>query len=405
MRAAIEPDPERPVTPAARLLETCFLTIYSGTCRLYRPLRHVIGALVLTVFALMVAAVVQIYPVSNWDMVAYTASVLESDISDPIELHDRSYALLKENVSEGEFQALTGDREYRIRQFEDPDAFATMLGFYRLKLGYVETARALSAFMDPVKSLRMISMLSAVAVAGVLLVWLARHGALMYGPIVVAMLIIADFGGSAALLSPDLYASIFLLLAGFLYIERQDLAAAASLIAALFIRPDHLAFIGVFFVFALIYGPGRWVMTATFVLSALAYAFVLKGESHPGWWIHLWFTHVEYVPTLEGFDPPMSPVIYLQMLVRSTVRSLMSNTWLAALLALVIFFAKVIKPAQMADRARILLYAIFTSICAKYLVFPHYETRFYFPYLIAMGTILLIAWHQQDKTASRSNPA
>ncbi|MEJ8475034.1 hypothetical protein [Roseibium algae] len=393
------------MTSAARLLETCFLSLYRLSCRIYRPMRHFAGAAILAVFALTVAAVVQVYPVSNWDMVAYTASILEDKITDPVELHDTSYELLKENVSEGEFQALTQDREYRIRQYEDPAAFGTMLGFYRLKLGYIKTARALSSFMDPVKSLRLISMASALAIAGLLLVWLARNKALMYGPIVVAMLIVTDFGASAALLTPDLYASFFLLLACFLYIERQDIATAACLIAALFIRPDHLAFIGVFFVFALIYGPGRWILTATFIVCLLAYSLILKDEGHPGWWIHLWFTHVEYVPTLEGFDPPFSPLIYLQMLVRSTVRSLMNQTWLAALFALVVFFTKVINPAQMTERARILLYAIFTSICAKYIVFPHFETRFYFPYLMAMGMILLVSWHQQERRKAKLTPA
>ncbi len=393
------------MTRTSQLLETIFLGAYGVVTHIYRPLRHFAGAAVLGLFALTVAAVVIIYPVSNWDMVAYTASILEDRIADPVELHDRSYAILKENVTPGEFQTLTQDREYRIRQYEDPAAFATMLGFYRLKLGYIETARLLSDFVNPVEALRLISMVSGLAIAALLLVWLARHKALMYGPVVVAMLITGDYGPTAALLSPDLFASFFLLLAGFLYLERQDIGTALCLLAALFIRPDHLAFIGVFFVFALIYGPGRWVMTATFIVSAIAYSLILKDESHPGWWIHLWFTHVEYVPTLEGFDPPFSPLIYLQMLVRSTVRSVMNQTWLAALFALTVFFVKAIDPARMAERSRVLLYAIFTSICAKYLVFPHFETRFYFPYLMLMGMILLVSWHQQETTGKRAIPA
>lgn len=388
------------MTSAARFLETTFRIVYDYVSRAYRPLRHWIGALILATFIAMIAAVSHIFPVSNWDMFAYTAAVLETDVEDPVELHDLSYEIVKQNVSPGEFLTLTQDRDYRIRQYEDPAAFSTMLGFYRLKLGYVETLRALSGLMDPVKAMRLVSIASAVAIGLLLLVWLAREKSLMYGPVVAAMLIIGDFSGSAALLSPDLYASVFLLLAAFLYIERQDIGAALCLLIALTIRPDHLAFIGVFFVFALIYGPGRWVMTATFLIAAIAYQFLLKDESHPGWWIHLWFTHVEYVPTLEGFYPPFSPLLYLQMLVRSTVRSMVGQNWLAALLALVIFYAKVIEPPRMAERSKILLYAVFTSICAKYLVFPHFETRFYFPYLMIMGMILLIAWHQQNRKTS-----
>ncbi|WP_417687243.1 hypothetical protein [Roseibium sp.] len=383
------------MTPASRLLETCFVGVYRPTARLYRRFNTLIGAGILALFGLMVAAVVTVYPVSNWDMIAYTAVVLEDRVTDPVEMHDQAFGLVRENLSPGEFIVLTEDRDYRIRQYEDPAAFATMLGFYRLKIAYVETARAISAYMDPVKALRAISTASSLAIIGILLVWLARNGALSYGPVVVGMLVAAQFGAAASLITPDLFGSIFLLLAGFLYIERRDLLAAICLVAALFIRPDHLAFIGVFFVFAAIYGPGRWIMTATFFVSAAAYFFVLKDDSHPGWWIHLWFSHIEYVPTLEGFDPPFSPVIYLQMLVRATVRSLMNQTWLAALFGLIIFYARAIDPAQLGTRVRALLFGVFTSICAKYLVFPHYETRFYFPYLMLLGMILLIQWHKQ----------
>ncbi|WP_299819592.1 hypothetical protein [uncultured Roseibium sp.] len=382
---------------AQRSLEGTFLVVYGFLCRLYRPLRSWIGAGIFCVFIAMTAAVVHVFPLSNWDMFAYTATVLEPEVNDPGELHRQSYAFVQDNVSEGEYLTLTQDRTYRIRQAEDPDAFATMLGFYRIKILYVETARLLSNFMDPVKALRMISLASAVAVGAILLVWMARTGTLMYGPVVVALLVTSAFGDASQLLSPDLYATVFLVLAAYLYLERLDLPAAVSLFAAFLVRPDHLAFIGVFFVFAAIYGPGRWSITACFAGSFATYLWLTGGADHPGWWIHMWFTHVEYVPTLEGFDPPFSVSGYLVMLVRSTVRSLMSQTWLALLFAEVLFFAKCISPAKLDDRARVLLYAVFASICAKYLVFPHYETRFYLPYLVIMGMILLVSWHRQQE--------
>lgn len=381
---------------AQRSLEKTFLLAYRTACRIYGSLRNVLGAAVFCMFIAMTAAVVHVYPLSNWDMFAYTASVLEADVPDAGERHRQSYALVKENVSEGEYLTLTQDRTYRIRQAQDPDAFATMLGFYRLKILYVETAKFLSAYMDPVKALRMVSLISAIAAGGVLLVWMARTGTLAYGPVVVALLVGSAFGEAAQLLSPDLYATVFLFLAALFYLERFDLPAALSLVAAFLVRPDHLAFIGVFFVFAAIYGPARWSMTACFAVCFAIYLWLTKGSDHPGWWIHMWFTHVEYVPTLKNFEPPFSVVTYIQMLVRSTVRSLMSQTWLALLFAQVLFFARCIKPAELDERSKVLLYAVFASICAKYLVFPHFETRFYLPYLMIIGMILLVGWHRRQ---------
>jgi hypothetical protein len=387
---------------AQRTLEETFLYFYRTARKAYQPLRNWIGAGALCLFIAMTAAVVHVFPLSNWDMFAYTATVLEPEIPETTELHRQSYAFVKDNVSEGEYLTLTQDRTYRIRQAEDPEAFETMLGFYRLKILYLETARILDRFMDPVQALRMISVGSAIAVGGLLLVWLARTGTLMYGPVVVALLVGSAFGDAAQLLSPDLYATVFLLLTALFYLEKLDVPAALSLIAAFLVRPDHLAFVGVFFVFAAIYGPGRWSMSACFAICFAIYFWLTRGTDHPGWWIHMWFTHVEYVPTLKDFDPPFSIVTYAQMLVRSTVRSLMSQTWLALFFAEVLFFAKCITPSVLDERPKILLYAVTTSICAKYLVFPHYETRFYLPYLMITGMILLTGWHRQQTEAGRN---
>lgn len=379
-----------------RTLEGVFLAVFHAICRIYRPLRSWLGAGILGVFILMTAAVVQIFPVSNWDMLAYTAVVLEPGTDDVVALHRQAYDLVQDNVSEGEFVILTEDRPYRVHQASNAEAFHTMLGFYRLKVLYVETARLLSGLTGPVEALRMISLLSVIAIGFVLLVWLARTGTLMYGPVVVAFLMLSTFGYAALLITPDLYATFFLLLAAFFYLEKLDIPAALALIAAFFTRPDHLAFIGVFFVFAAIYGPGRWIQTGCFTVCLAIYVWITRGSDHPGWWIHMWFTHIEYAPTLKGFNPPFSLGTYLEMLVRSTVRSLMNFTWIALLFALVLFFAKCIAADRLDLRSRVLLYGVFASICAKYLVFPHYETRFYLPYLVIMGMILLVNWHRQQ---------
>lgn len=382
---------------AAQLLENTFHAVWRFLCKLYYPYRHLIGALVLLIFTVMTVAVIAVYPKSNWDMIAYVAAVLEGDISDPVALHDKTYDLVKQDISAGEYLTLTEDRPYRIRQAQDPAAFYTMLGFYRMKIAYIETAKFLTRFTDPVTGLRLISLVSTAAFGLLLLRWLGRYKLLSAGPIVVAMINICGIYAVAADVTPDMFATFFLLLAFYLYCEKQDLLAALCLILSMFIRPDHLAFIGVFFVFTAIYGPGRFIMTATFALCVAAYFFILRDEGYPGWWVHLWFSHVEYVETLEGFDPPFSILIYLQILVRAIVRSLSGETWIAILLAQVIFFIRCINVPAMPERPKVLLYAIFASILAKYIVFPHFETRFYFPYLVGMGMILLVARMRQER--------
>ena len=147
---------------------------------------------------------------------------------------------------------------YRVHQAKDAEAFETMLGFYRLKVLYVETARLLLRHLTgTVEAFRLISLLS------VLRRWcrpagLARQDrdTCRYGPVVAAFLMLCSFGYAAQLVSPDLYATFFLLLAALFFLEKWDVPAALALVCAFLVRPDHLAFIGVFFVFAAIYGSG-----------------------------------------------------------------------------------------------------------------------------------------------------
>lgn len=389
---------------AKHLFETITETLFGTACRIYTPARHWIGASVLMIFVAMIAAVVTIYPSSNWDVFAYTASVLEDEVDDPDELHRQSYAYVRENVPDGQYITLTQDRGYRIRQATDPHSFSTMLGFYRIKVLYIETAKLFAKITNPVTALRWISIGSSIALGLLLFTWLAQEKLLSHGPIVVTLLILSGFPYSAELITPDLYAALFIILGGYLYLNKQDVSAVGILVLAFLIRPDHLAFIGVFFFVAALYGPGRWVLTACFAICFGLYMFLTRGADHPGWWIHMWFTHVEYVPTLEGFNPDFSILAYLKMLVRSTVRSLINETWLALLFMQLVFLVRFIDLRALTDRTKVLLYSVLLSIPAKYVVFPHFETRFYLPYLVITGMILLTEWNRSQTNILHNDP-
>ena len=104
----------------------------------------------------------------------------------------------------------------------------------------------------------------------------------------------------------------------------------------------------------------------------------------------MWFTHVEYVGTLEGFDPPMSLIAYAKMVVRVLVRSVIEEGWLAVLIVAVAAWWQMLQHrVPLTRREHTLLAATVLAIAAKFVVFPLHQDRFYAAYLVVFCLTLI----------------
>src|SRR5690606_13802147 len=99
-----------------------------------------LGLGLLSLYIVTVSAVARVYPRAIRDMVAYVASALHDGSRTAPALRRAAWDAVRDRVSEGERAVLTSARPYRVRQYADPNAFATMLGFYELKFLYVRLA-------------------------------------------------------------------------------------------------------------------------------------------------------------------------------------------------------------------------------------------------------------------------
>jgi len=353
----------------------------------------VIGFCLLVAFTLTIAAAGWFFPINNWDMFAYLASAHEATgVTDPVALHAYAYETMRANVSEGDFTVLTQDREYRIHQYTDPAAFYTMLGFYRVKLLYVETAAWLSGYVDGYTALKLLSVVPSVLIGFIVTLWLVKERALHLAPLAVALLVTALFGDVSREGTPDAISSLAFIAAIFAFLARREGLVFGLLVLTFLARPDHLAYVGVLMVVSLMLGQRSWGTIAAFFVSLALYVPMTKAGGHPGWWTHFYFTHVEFVPTLAGFDPDFSIVTYLKTQMRVLVRSLVEETWLAVMIiGCFAWWQMVLRGVRLSSRETCILVATVLAIGAKLVVFPLHETRFWFPYLIVFGMVLISA--------------
>lgn len=354
------------------------------------------GVLIVALYTLTVCAVALVFPVANWDMIAYVAGVLEGAGTPAAQVHAQAYELVQQNTSAGEFLVLTADRPYRIAQYADANAFTSMLGFYRVKLAYIEVAQLMSPLLGPVGALRVISAVSAVAVGAMTMLWLIDQKCLAVAPLAVIALILTGFGDIARQATPDLFSALFVVAGMLLYVKGRDIAGGLALLLAILVRPDHLALVGVLMVASIVIRPVSKGAIGAFVLGLLAYVAISRSADHPGWWIQFWFTNIEYVPTLEGFDPAFSLIAYGKAVVQTVVRTVVEERWLAVL-ALMIFLAALMlrKNFDFTRRESVALSTILLTIPAKFVILPLYPDRFYFAYLIAFGLILVTIYGRQ----------
>lgn len=364
------------------------------------------GAVLLVLYTMTVCAVAVTFPLAHWDMLAYVAIILEPLGYDATQLHAQTYDLIRQSTSDGEFLVLTEDRPYRIRQFADPEAFGSMLGFYRVKMLYVETLQFLARWLDPVDALRFLSTLSAAIFGALTLVWLIGRRIVAYAPLAIVLLMLCGFGDVARAATPDLYSAVFLVAGVMLYLSGRDWFAGALLFLAVLVRSDHLALVGVLMVVSIAVRPVSWGTVAAFLFGLVAYVVISRAAGHPGWWIQLYFSHIEYVPTLVGFDPAPSLSDYLTAQVKTVVRSVVEKEWLAILLTLVFLLALMLRwNYRFERREAIVLTAILVAIPAKFVLMPVHEDRLYFAYLAALGLTMLGVFARQTVPIFASEPA
>jgi len=391
---------------AANPLDRLAVASLSAGTNFYGRFAVQIGAAAFGLYVLLVAVTAILMPDANWDMIPYLAVAEESRFPDAQQLHDYAYSTIKAGISAQQYADLATNDPYRVHMAEDPEAFRSMLSMYRIKFLYAEILSALSHVMSPVAAIRAVSVFSALAFGAVVLLWLGSEGALALAPLIGAVMITAGFGDAARMGTPDLLASVAMLGGAYAYVRKREAAAALLLFLAFLVRPDNLAFLGVFAVLLLAFRQWSWGALAAFLAAFVAYVPISHWANHPGWWPHLYFSSIQQQMTMDNFHPVFSVVLYLKAFANALVRAVTTNSWVGvSILALGAWYVCDRAGFRLRRRAGILFAALVLGALAKFVVFPIHDTRIYFPSLIPPFLLLatpLMALYRSASQGRRS---
>lgn len=356
----------------------------TGFGRFWTRYQVALGMLLLWGFAASVLAIGWLRPEYSWDMIAYLAVVFQDGFSSAAELHAHVWALMQSETDPGQFAALSEGDSFRLRQFQDPNAFVSMLGMFEVKWLYVALLGAVLPLSGAMAAPFVVNAVSLALFFGVLTWWLASERLLGFAPMVIAVLLVAQFPAMVLAENPDLL-TCALVLSGFLLLDRdRQIAGCLALVVAVAVRPDSAAVVGVLMAAAWFWRDRlSRAAAAAFVLSIVIYLAVSLSGNHPGWWAHLWFSTYQFQETMEGFAPSFSLFVYAVGFVWNLVRSAFENTWLGLYAGLLFGLALAYANGwRFATRRTVLIAAAVIAIAAKYTIFPLHDGRTYLPLLL-----------------------
>ncbi len=300
-------------------------------------------------------------PIADWDMLAYTAVIVERQgETDPVRLHAKAYALVKASVTDAQWHELTTLGHYRMVQARDADAFVSMLPMYEVKGGYIRLVEAASRLIGPVAGMRMISFAAMLGLMGTLFWAFWRLGQLHLIGLMTPVMNTLRFPDLASIATPDPVVAFLATAAACLILvagrTRPPAPALLLLVAAVLFRPDMLvattglplALVAGCVLAAMLKGQslsaacvhalravGPWPWAAA--LGGFAAYMLAKADvTHPGWFAHFWFSIHEQKDTMAGFQPAFDLKIYLSAVARATMRLLREQTWPWIMLSLML---------------------------------------------------------------------
>lgn len=361
--------------------------------KLTRPTLEKLAAGLFILFLAVVFLLGIVKPEYNWDMAAYMAAALQNPATGASDLHGQIWSLLQANASEAQFYKLTASNPYNVHNYQNPEAFVSMLPMYDVKIAYIVALNGLSGFVGIVNAAIWITALSSLAVGAICLNWARREGFLQATPLLACVMLLCGFFYMSRIATPDLMLAAFFLAGCDRFTRRQDWLATAAFFAAFLVRPDNIIFMFALLLAAIAFRRSLLPAFAGFSASVITYLWITSGNDHPGWWAHFYFSCVEIQNTMIGFDPNFSFSAYFQGLARGAMVSLKDNNWPMVLAVLLMGWALLAKVGKKTSpEGTMLILAIILCIGGKFITFPLPDDRTYMALLVAFSIIVFEAW-------------
>lgn len=350
----------------------------------------------------------------DWDEVAYAAVAISYDTRDPVAVHERAYAALRQVVPPATYRTLTADTPYRTTVATDAGAFHEQLSFYKARVLHCGAIYLLTRIgLNAVRAAFVVSAIAYAALALILAAWLRRSTTPAKANAIALILCVAfPFTAVARVATPDALHALVLCTAAYLFDTTGSRRALfGMLLVALLVRYDAVT-LGLLFAayFFLVDRRDPWKTRALHFAATAApiaglAALVARAGGAYGWPVVFHHTFVESLPHPAGAAVSVRPAEYLRALAACLSTSVPASGALYYALLLAVGAARYVKRQARIDLAApiVALPAVFLAdIVARLLLFPAFWDRFFTAHyaVITVAAVRMIL-HPPGEAAAR----
>ncbi len=211
----------------------------------FGPLVHITAITVLMIHLTALAWFSWNNPIYTWDVVPYVAIALESDFENFQEIHQETYQLLQQSLSNAQYSSLISG-EYARTVYEDPQSFSSQLNMYRIKPLYTMLLKGLvSIGLNMLDAILLVSIVPGLFICLLLYTWLRRYSATGISVLVIMLFSIgARLFDLSRIPTPDNLSALLLLIGVWCLAARERyLLAVLFFVLSIWTRTNNILLI------------------------------------------------------------------------------------------------------------------------------------------------------------------
>ena len=326
-------------------------------------------------------------PFYNWDMLPYTALILQTDQYSIKEAHDLAYQLTGENVPAENYRQLTDSSHvYRNRMLNNAQAFEKELPFYVVKPLYIGLCYlSYKAGISLPQSTLVPSFISYLLIGLLLFYWLSLYLRLPVTFLIALLIMVSPpLTEVAKTSSPDCLSALLLSGAFYFIIEKPSLQNAfILLVLSVFARLDNaLTF---FLILCIIFFSGKWyrkISVRLFIglLGLLVLCYLLVGffASQYGWSVFFYNDFANRLHPVYGMDGQFSVGNYFRLMYEHVLSGIRYSHLALFMAMLVLSLGKPVYSKELSFEQLFSL-SIPLILFIRFILFPDISDRFYIP--------------------------
>jgi hypothetical protein len=366
----------------------------------------------LIVYSLFLLAIISgnlVEPEYNWDMMGYIGSVKAISTNDTTNIHNKTYGIAKQVLSQEDYRNITNKTEYRENIASNPKSFVETLNFYHSRVFYVYLLYLVTSLgINIVHATYLIPMLFVCLSLGIIYFISKTHLGYTLGA--VSPLLVALSGGArlAGHSSPDGIAFFSVVLISFLFLREKYTYVLILSPLLVLARPNLLILSLLFNLSIIIYRNVNIYYTLFSILVSVTLFTAIRAIwPHPGWssLFHNTFTDSGALyPISSSYQ--VSYYMYLKTLFSRIGRNFLSpdslmNIYLFSFLIFTYTLLRnkmgnVLSYLYMLSNKEVLVTILSVFTLSHFILFPKFSYRFFSP-VVLLTIILTISIVASDK--------